>query len=93
VKGTTFWRTLRGILYMSCWVHFGLATFRKGHCRLFWVASPIEADSRSASSRSGAWRKGRSEVRSIMLGWDHITAADGGKLDFYRRQLWDNKAQ
>jgi uncharacterized protein (DUF2252 family) len=27
----------------------------------------------------------------IMLGWDRITGPDGGKLDFYMRQLWDNK--
>jgi uncharacterized protein (DUF2252 family) len=27
----------------------------------------------------------------IMLGWDRITGPDGGKWDFYMRQLWDNK--
>ena len=27
----------------------------------------------------------------IMLGWDRITGPDGVKLDFYMRQLWDNK--
>ena len=27
----------------------------------------------------------------IMLGWDGITGPDGGELDFYMRQLWDNK--
>ncbi|MGZ4248742.1 MAG: DUF2252 family protein [Solirubrobacteraceae bacterium] len=27
----------------------------------------------------------------IMLGWDRITAPDGGTWDFYMRQLWDNK--
>ena len=27
----------------------------------------------------------------IMLGWERITGPDGGKLDFYMRQLWDNK--
>jgi hypothetical protein len=26
-----------------------------------------------------------------MLGWDRITGPSGGKLDFYMRQLWDNK--
>ena len=27
----------------------------------------------------------------IMLGWDRIAGPDGVKLDFYMRQLWDNK--
>ena len=27
----------------------------------------------------------------IMLGWERVTGPDGGKLDFYMRQLWDNK--
>jgi uncharacterized protein (DUF2252 family) len=27
----------------------------------------------------------------IMLGWNRITGPDGVKLDFYMRQLWDNK--
>jgi uncharacterized protein (DUF2252 family) len=27
----------------------------------------------------------------IMLGWERITGPDGAKLDFYMRQLWDNK--
>ena len=27
----------------------------------------------------------------IMLGWERITGPDGDKLDFYFRQLWDNK--
>ena len=27
----------------------------------------------------------------IMLGWDRVSRPDGGKFDFYMRQLWDNK--
>ena len=27
----------------------------------------------------------------VMLGWERITSPDGAKLDFYMRQLWDNK--
>jgi uncharacterized protein (DUF2252 family) len=27
----------------------------------------------------------------IMLGWDRVSPPDGGKFDFYMRQLWDNK--
>jgi uncharacterized protein (DUF2252 family) len=27
----------------------------------------------------------------IMLGWDRVGRPDGGKFDFYMRQLWDNK--
>lgn len=28
---------LLGILYLACWIYFGMATFRKGHYVLFWV--------------------------------------------------------
>jgi ABC-type multidrug transport system permease subunit len=28
---------LLAILYVACWVFFGLATFRKGHYWLFWI--------------------------------------------------------
>ena len=27
----------------------------------------------------------------VMLGWERITSPEGAKLDFYMRQLWDNK--
>ena len=27
----------------------------------------------------------------IMLGWERVPGADGGRRDFYMRQLWDNK--
>ena len=27
----------------------------------------------------------------VMLGWDRVNRPDGAKLDFYMRQLWDNK--
>ena len=27
----------------------------------------------------------------IMLGWDRVADPEGGKFDFYMRQLWDNK--
>ena len=26
-----------GILYVACWIYFGLATFRKGHYWMFWM--------------------------------------------------------
>jgi ABC-type multidrug transport system permease subunit len=26
-----------GILYVACWIYFGLATFRKGHYWMFWI--------------------------------------------------------
>jgi uncharacterized membrane protein len=32
----TFLWILLGIVYIACWVYFGLATFRKGHYGLFW---------------------------------------------------------
>jgi ABC-type multidrug transport system permease subunit len=28
---------LLGILYVACWIYFGLATFRKGHYWMFWI--------------------------------------------------------
>ena len=28
---------LLAILYVACWVYFGLATFRKGHYWMFWI--------------------------------------------------------
>jgi hypothetical protein len=26
-----------GILFLACSIYFGLATFRKGHCWMFWI--------------------------------------------------------
>jgi ABC-type multidrug transport system permease subunit len=33
----TFLWILLGILYVACWIYFGLATFKKGHYWLFWI--------------------------------------------------------
>ena len=33
---TVLW-ILLAILYVACWVYFGLATFREGHFWLFWI--------------------------------------------------------
>jgi purine-cytosine permease-like protein len=33
----TFLWILLAIVYVACWVYFGLATFRKGHYWLFWI--------------------------------------------------------
>ena len=33
----TFLWILLAILYVACWVYFGLATFRKGHYWMFWI--------------------------------------------------------
>jgi ABC-type multidrug transport system permease subunit len=33
---TILW-ILLGIVYIACWIYFGLATFRKGHYWLFWI--------------------------------------------------------
>ncbi|MGZ6639061.1 MAG: hypothetical protein ACXVH3_30840 [Solirubrobacteraceae bacterium] len=33
----TFLWILLTILYVACWIYFGLATFRKGHYWLFWI--------------------------------------------------------
>ena len=37
LRKMTFLWILLGILYVACWVYFGLATFRKGHYWLFWI--------------------------------------------------------
>ena len=36
-EGMTFHWILMAILYVACWVYFGLATFRRGHYWLFWI--------------------------------------------------------
>jgi ABC-type multidrug transport system permease subunit len=33
---TILW-ILLGIVYIACWIYFGLATFRKGHYWMFWI--------------------------------------------------------
>lgn len=33
----TFVWILLAIVYVVCWVYFGLTTFRKGHYWLFWI--------------------------------------------------------
>ena len=29
---------LLGVVYLACWIYFGLSTFRKGHFVLFFVS-------------------------------------------------------
>ena len=36
-EGMTFLWILLAILYVACWIYFGLATFRKGHYWMFWI--------------------------------------------------------
>ncbi len=33
----TFLWILLGIVYVACWIYFGLSTFRKGHYWMFWI--------------------------------------------------------
>ena len=33
---TILW-ILLGIVYIACWIYFGLATFRNGHYWMFWI--------------------------------------------------------
>jgi hypothetical protein len=33
----TFLWILLGIVYIACWLYFGLTTFRKGHYWMFWI--------------------------------------------------------
>ena len=37
VNCMTFLWILLAILYVACWIYFGLATFRKGHYWMFWI--------------------------------------------------------
>jgi hypothetical protein len=34
---STFIWILLGIVYVMCWIFFGMATLRKGHYVMFWV--------------------------------------------------------
>jgi hypothetical protein len=36
-EGMTFLWILLGIVYIACWIYFGLATFSKGHYWMFWI--------------------------------------------------------
>ena len=33
----TFLWIVLGVVYIACWVYFGLATFRRGHYWMFWI--------------------------------------------------------
>jgi hypothetical protein len=33
----TFLWILLGIVYIACWLYFGMTTFRKGHYWMFWI--------------------------------------------------------
>ena len=37
VNKMTFLWVLLAILYVACWIYFGLSTFRKGHYWLFFI--------------------------------------------------------
>ena len=33
----TFLWIILGVLYVACWIYFGMSTFRKGHYWMFWI--------------------------------------------------------
>ena len=37
VKWMTFLWIVLAIIYVACWIYFGLTTFRKGHFWMFWL--------------------------------------------------------
>jgi hypothetical protein len=54
---------LLGVVYVACWIFFGLATFSKGHYWLFWIGfflpilwiiGAMLAPTQSASARAAA---------------------------------------
>lgn len=60
----TFLWILLGVVYVACWIYFGLATFRKGHYWMFWlgfiipilwiVGAFIEPTERATARAAGA---------------------------------------
>jgi hypothetical protein len=36
-KMSAFIWILLGIVYVACWIYFGMTTFRKGHYWMFWI--------------------------------------------------------
>ena len=46
----TFLWIVLGVLYVACWLYFGLATFRRGHYWMFWIG--IVFRSSGSSERS-----------------------------------------
>ena len=60
----TFLWIVLAIVYVACWLYFGLATFRKGHYWLFWIGffSSRSVDHRRVhcayTTRGGTLRRG-----------------------------------
>ena len=62
---TLLWIVL-AVVYIACWVYFGLATFRKGHYWMFWIGffipilwiigAFIAPTNRAAAGRRHEWR-------------------------------------
>ena len=83
----TFLWILLGIVYVACWVYFGLATFRKGHYWMFWIGffipilwiigALIAPTERAAARRRHGWRVSAGSRRHLGKDWradddDHI---------------------
>ena len=83
----TFLWILLGIVYVACWIYFGLATFRKGHYWMFWIGffipilwiigAFIAPTERAAARRRHEWGVGAWSRRHRGKDWradddDHI---------------------
>ena len=60
-EGVTFLWILLGIVYVACWIYFGLATLRNGHFWLFgigfffpvlWIVGAFIAPTEHAAARA-----------------------------------------
>jgi hypothetical protein len=82
----TFLWILLAIVYVACWVYFGLATFRKGHYWMFWIGfflpflwiiGALIAPTEHAAARGAGAAQGASPRREHPNPWrahdyDHI---------------------
>ena len=84
----TFLWILLAIVYVACWIYFGLATFRKGHYWMFWIGfflpflwiiGAFIAPTERAAARAAGWRLGARSRRHRVKDWrayddDHFQA-------------------
>ena len=78
-EGVTFlWILVAiSISYVACWVYFGLATFRRGHCWLFrvafifpilWIIGAFIAPTERAAARAAAAVSARDRTTNLANG-------------------------
>ena len=82
----TFLWIFLGVVYVACWIYFGLATFRTGHYWMFWIGffipilwiiGALIAPPTEPLTRRHGWRVGACSRRHRGKDWraddhDHI---------------------